>query len=328
MGHYPEAMEAARRCAELGEARMAAEPERFEQHREGALNGYLLLHDAAKAAGKRDEAAEAMEHGGLLIDKSREPVFWADYLQPLAEFHLEHAHWDRAEGLIDEIIDIREEHQPEQTAQAKSLLLWCNLLYSKADYSGMASVAARAERIFDEQVPPDLGGVAAALNSRAIALIKLGYFAEAEPVCRRGLAVFESAYGADYPYVADFLNNLAALLADTGRRAEAEPLYRRALAIKESAYGPDHPGLATGLNNLAELLMLTGRLAEAEPLLRRALAILLRFTQATALEHPNLQAAIVNYVDLLNAMGHDEAAIRARLDEIGQPFGISLGQYL
>src|SRR5262249_35572857 len=147
-----------------------AEPDRFEEHREGALNGYLLLHDAARAAGRRDEAVAALRRGGSLIDASREPVFWADYHEPLAEFHLDKSHWDRAEELIDAIVDIREEHQAEQPAQAKSLLLWCGLLESKADYSGVASVAARAERIYAEQVPPERLGVAAALSFRAMAL--------------------------------------------------------------------------------------------------------------------------------------------------------------
>jgi tetratricopeptide (TPR) repeat protein len=231
MGNYPGAMEAARRWAELEEARMAAEPDRFEEHREEALNGYLLLHEAAKAAGRRDEAVAALQRGGSFIDPSREPVFWADYHEPLAEFHLDQAHWDRAEELIDDITDIREEHQAEQPALAKSLLLWCRLLESRADYSGVASVAARAERIFAEQVSPERHGVAAALNHRATALQHLGRFAEAEPLFRRGLAIDEGSYGPDHPEVATALINLAVLLRDTDRPAEAEPLCRRALQI-------------------------------------------------------------------------------------------------
>jgi tetratricopeptide (TPR) repeat protein len=231
MGDYPKAMDAARRCAQLGEARMAAEPERFEKHREEALNGYLLLHDAANAAGKRDEAVAALERGGSFIDKSSEPVFWADYHEPLAEFHLDHAHWNRAEALIDDIIDIREEHQPEQSSLAKSLISWCRLLQSKTDYSGMLGVAARAERIFDEQVPPELLGAASAMIPRASALEQLGRYAKTEPLFRRALAIDERSYGPDHPTVAIRLNNLAGLLKATDRLAEAEPMYRRAVQI-------------------------------------------------------------------------------------------------
>jgi tetratricopeptide (TPR) repeat protein len=261
IGNYPGAIAAARRCAELGEAAIAADPGHFEGHREATLNGYLLMHDGAKAAGQRDEAVAALERGGSLIDRAREPTFWADFHQPLAEFHLEHAHWDRAEELVDEIVDIREEHQPEQPALAESLLLWCRLLRAKANFSGMESVAARAERMVSDLIPPELPLVAQALNLRAIALRGLGRLAEAEPLFRRALAIDEASYGPDHPNVAADLNNLATLLRDTGRLAEAEPLFRRALAVAEASYGPDHHTVAIDLNNLATLLRETGRLA-------------------------------------------------------------------
>jgi tetratricopeptide (TPR) repeat protein len=296
MGNYPGAMEAARRWAEMAEARMVAEPDRFEQHREAALNGYLLLHDAARAAGRRDEAVAALRRGGALIDASREPVFWADYHEPLAEFHLDQAHWERAEELINAITDIREEHQAEQPALAKSLLLWCRSLESKADYSGVVGVAARAERIYAEQVPPERLGVASALNCRAIALRRLGRFAEAEPLFRPSLAILEGSYGPEHPQVAAALGNLAGLLQETNRAAEAEPLYRRALAIDEGSYGPDHPQVAVTLGNLAGLLQKTNRLAEAEPLYRRSLAIL---EGSYGPDHPDLAVALGNLAGLL-----------------------------
>jgi tetratricopeptide (TPR) repeat protein len=300
MGDYPKAIAAARRCAELGEARMAADPDRFEQHREEALNGYLLWHDAANAAGRRDEAVTALERGGSFIDQAREPVFWADYHEQVAGFHLDHAHWDRAEELINDIIDIREEHQPEQPPLAKSLLLWCRLLDSKADYTGTTSVAARAERIFAQQIPPEVSGVAAALSSRALALRALGRFAEAEPLFRRALAISEQGVGSDHPNVASALNNLAELLRATGRLGEAEPLYRRALDIGERVFGPDHPEVATDLNNLAGLLEDTGRLGEAEPLYRRALDI---DERVFGPDHPEVATDLNNLAGLLRATG-------------------------
>jgi len=337
MGDYPKAIAAARRCAELGEALMAAEPDGFEQHREEALNGYLLLHDAAKAAGKRDEAVTALERGGSFIDKSREPLFWADYHEQVAEFHLDHAHWDRAEELIDDIIDIREEHQPEHPALAASLLLWCRLLVSKVDFSGAASVAARAERIFDNQVPPELLGMASGLLMRASALLELGRFAEAEPLYRRSLAIREQSYGPDHPEVARTLDNLAALLQNTNRLAEAEPLCRRALAIAEQSYGPDHPEVAGSLNNLAGLLLRTNRLAEAEPLNRRALAI---FEQSYGPDHPALAATLNILAELLlrtNRLAEAEPLYRRALEillefhqatgQVHPHLGIALSNY-
>jgi hypothetical protein len=63
------------------------------------------------------------------------------------------------------------------------------------------------------------------------------------------------------------------------------------------------------LNNLAKLLKDTNRLAEAEPLMRRGLVILLSF----GFEHPNLQAVLANYIQLLQAMELTEAQISERL---------------
>ncbi len=63
LGHYSEAMDAARRCATLAEEKMASEPDRADKHRETALNAYLLLRESAEAAGHRDDAISALERG-------------------------------------------------------------------------------------------------------------------------------------------------------------------------------------------------------------------------------------------------------------------------
>jgi tetratricopeptide (TPR) repeat protein len=148
---------------------------------------------------------------------------------------------------------------------------------------------------------------------------------EAEPLFRRSLEIQERAYGPDHPNIASTLNNLADLLQSWNRSGDAEPLYRRALAIWEQSLGPKHPDVASVLNNLAGLLRASNRLSEAEPLMRRALEMLLRFSLGTGHEHPRLRAAISNYLGILNAMGQTPEQIGARLDEIGQPFGMALG---
>jgi len=98
-----------------------------------------------------------------------------------------------------------------------------------------------------------------------------------------------------------------------------------ALLERAASYGPDHRDVATRLNSLAFLLQATHRLAEAGPLLSRALEILLAFTRATRHEHPKLRDAGANSGSLLAAMGQTPEQIHARLDEVGRPFGMSLG---
>jgi tetratricopeptide (TPR) repeat protein len=122
--------------------------------------------------------------------------------------------------------------------------------------------------------------------------------------------------------VATHLNNIASVLVDTNRLAEAEPLYRRALAIDEGSLGPDDPAVSIHLSNLAGLLQNTNRPTEAEPLMRRALTIIFTFERDTGHEHPYRGADIQNYADLLTAMGHDEAAIRAKIDSARREAGL------
>jgi tetratricopeptide (TPR) repeat protein/nucleoside 2-deoxyribosyltransferase len=163
------------------------------------------------------------------------------------------------------------------------------------------------------------------MSQLGLYLMSRGQFPEAVRLYQRALAIDEQSYGTDHPTVAIDLNNLATLLKDTNRLGEAEPLMRRALAIDEQSYGTDHPDVAIHLNNLAQLLKATNRLGEAEPLSQRMLEIFLKFTRATGHEHPHLRTVIQNHTNLLDAMGQTSEQIRARLDEIGRPFGMELG---
>lgn len=304
-GHYPQAVAAARRAAATAEERLRAVPDQGERHREDVVNAYLLLHDAAQATGQRDEAVAALERGGTLIDRGTEPLYWADYFEQVAEYHLEHARLDRAGELIDEITDIREALQPDQPALGKSLLLWARLLYDKADFEGCAAVARRAGQLYAGPGPSFLTDAAACMSIRGLALLRLGTRAEAEPLLRQALSILETALGPDHPDVAISLNNLASLLLEINRLAEAEPLFRRALLIHDGTYGPDHPSVAIDLGNLAGLLADTSRPAEAEPLLRRALAILER---AYGPDHPDVATALNNLAQLFKGTGRPAEA--------------------
>jgi tetratricopeptide (TPR) repeat protein len=133
------------------------------------------------------------------------------------------------------------------------------------------------------------------------------------------------SHGVDAPPVGLMVNEFGLFLAARADYAQAEPLYRRALAIDEASLGPDHPNVSSYLNNLARLLRATNRLQEAEPLMRRVLEPLLQFTAATDHKHPHLQAGILNYITLLQQMGHSPAQIHAQLQEVLRPFGMQLG---
>jgi tetratricopeptide (TPR) repeat protein len=181
----------------------------------------------------------------------------------------------------------------------------------------------RALAIHEASYGPNHPHLATGLNNVAELLRATNRLSEAEPLYRQALATFEASYGPNHPDVATGLNNLALLLEATNRLSEAEPLYRRAPAIDEASYGPDDPKLAIRLNNLARLLLATNRLSEAEPLFRRVLAILARFTRLTGHQDPSFEAALSNYIGVLEAGCRSEAeidaALQAILDDVRQP---------
>lgn len=322
LANYLEAMQVAERLAEQHLSLMQSDPARAESHRERAQNAFLLLHEAAQLATRRDDAIAALERAGSLVDINREPVLWAELHEPLAQFLLDHALYDRAEPIIDRIIDIREEHQEEgDSALPNCLILWCSLLKSRARFGDVASVAARAVRLFSQQSPPSSAALASALSWQAGALESLGRFAEAEPLMRRALAIDQQVYGDDHPEVAGSLSNLAAFLHDTKQVEEAEALMRRALAMGQQSYGDDHPKVALRLNNLAQLLHSTNRLAEAEPFMRRALAI---DEQTYGPEHPEVSICLNNLAGLLrvtNRRAEAELLVRRALAIDEKSFG-------
>jgi len=299
MGDYTASIFSSRRAADLAQALRAQKPSDESLHRKAAMDALLLLHDAAQAAHEIPAAIAALEEAGSLVDKQAEPLLWADIHEPLARFLLVHAKLDRAEELINDIIDIREELQGENhSALAYTLLLWTRLLYERPKYSGLEGIAARAERIFANQTPPDLAGIASALNSHALALQAQKRLTEAETLFRQTLAIGEKIFGPEHPNVAASLSNLGSLLKDTKRLAEAETLLRRALQIDEQCYGAMHPSVARVLGNLADLLVDTNRLAEAEPLLRRALTI---YEQSFGPMHPDVGKTLLALAGVLVA---------------------------
>jgi tetratricopeptide (TPR) repeat protein len=231
-----------------------------------------------------------------------------------------------AEPLYCRALDIYEHSDgPDHPAVALTLNNLAGLLQATNRPGEAEPLLRRALDIAERSCGPDHPNVALALNNLAELLRATNHPGEAEPLFRRALDIYEHSYGHDHPHVAIALNNLGLMLRATNRPGEAEPLCRRALDIAERSYGPDHPHVALALYNLALLLGTTNRLSEAEPLLRRGLEIFLKFTTTTGYEHLYLRRAMESYERLLKVMGSDPEQIRARLDEILRPFGLSLG---
>lgn len=297
IGDYTAACFSARRAADVALTSMQQQPENAFAHRDEALNALLLIFETAKAALDTPTATAALEEAAALFDKEAEPLRWADINQDLVRFLLDQAIWDRAEELINDIIDIREELQGEDhPAVAPALLLWCGVLDAACNYKGVEAVATRAEGIFVSQVPVNVDGVIGALTFWADAIASQNRLPEAEELLRHAVDFAELEYGSEDRQITILLGNLAELLHLMNRLDEAEPLMRRTLAISEKCYGPDHPNVADVLNNLGCLLRITQRLEEAENLFRRALAIRERVHGP---EHPEIAVPLKNLGELL-----------------------------
>lgn len=306
LGDYTASAFNARRATDLALKHLQQQPEFDHIHREDAGNALFLLYEAAQTAHDIPAAIAALEEAGSLIDRETYPLQWADVHEPLAEFLLAQAKWDRADALISDLIDIREDHQGENhPALAGVLLLWAKLLAARANYQAMESVAARAERIFDGNIPPNLAGIAGAMSLRGSAMQSQGRMEEAESLKRGALRLREQICGRDHPSVGIDMSNLALLLMRTRRPGEAESLLRQALIIHEQSFGPSHLDVSIDLANLAMLLRTENRLDEAEALMRRAFSIK---EQIYGPDHPNVGVDLSNLALLLKAAGNYEDA--------------------
>jgi len=210
-------------------------------------------------------------------------------------------------------------HHPNVATDLNNL---AELLRTTNRPEGAEPLLRRALAIDEASLGPEHPNLAIRLNNLGLLLQATNRLAEAEPLMRRALAIDKASLGPGHPTAAVHLTNLAGLLQDTNRLAEAEPLFRRALIIDEASLGPHHPNVATDLNNLAGLLQATNRLAEAEPLMRRHLVIVFAIERNTNHAHPNREAGVRNYANLLAAMGHDEAAIHAKIDAARREAGL------
>jgi hypothetical protein len=178
LGHYHDAIVAVRQSIDQEVLLISSDPENHTKLRDQVLSNHLLWHDAATYAGLRNEAYRALEAGARFIDRNLEPRLWADFHEEIVKHCLESGDIRQAMEIIDEVIDIREEMEDENSlVLARSLLLWCRVLNENAKYHGVPDVADRAEKIFLCTNAPDFGDLLACLDIKFFAFFKISTFA-------------------------------------------------------------------------------------------------------------------------------------------------------
>jgi tetratricopeptide (TPR) repeat protein len=103
--------------------------------------------------------------------------------------------------------------------------------------------------------------------------VRMGKYAEAEPLRKRALAIYERTLGKNHLEVGTCSLNIATLYVKMDKPADGEPYMKRALQIFETTFGSDHPALVPVLREYAALLGDLNRSDEANALKKRAEAI-------------------------------------------------------
>ncbi|GAB6059857.1 tetratricopeptide repeat protein [Desulfonatronum parangueonense] len=199
------------------------------------------------------------------------------------------------------------------------------LLLRKGDYAGAQPLYERMLEVCERVLGPEHPDTLTSVINFAGLLSSKGDYVGAQPLYERALIIFERVLGPEHPNTLKSVNNLAALLVNKGDCAGAKPLYERTLEVFNRVLGPEHPDTLTSVINFAGLLSSKGDFAGAQPLYERALNGLLKISAAIGNTHPNLQVCINNYAGCFKKMGRGDAEIRAALNDLMRPFGMSVG---
>ncbi len=157
-------------------------------------------------------------------------------------------------------------------------------------------------------------------SNLAACLHRQGRLVEAKNLCRQAVDGRTAVLGSHNPDTLVSKNILGAILADLGLHTDAECCYREVVSIQEQTIGTNHLDTLATMNNLACLLYGKGSLAEAEPWARKALCGLLSISRESGISHPQLAQTINAYGSLLHEMHYCNAAIIAKLRELGVEF--------
>ena len=100
--------------------------------------------------------------------------------------------------------------------------------------------------------------------------LKLGLYAQAQPLYLETLETRKRVLGDDHPTTLTSMNNLAILYWKQGRHDEAELLFLETLETRKRVLGDEHPRTASSLYNLACLEALRGQRSKAMDWLRQS----------------------------------------------------------
>lgn len=236
----------------------------------------------------------------------------ANLIEAIGEVFVDLHLYDRAQSLLAEAMDIREERFGAQSLEmARSYESIGRLHFAKGEYDEAARLFAEALRLHRELPGGVHTNVATAMNNHAVALRALGELDAAESLHREALALRRHEFGDNSPLVAESLNNLGFIAMERGEYDVAEELLLEALNIRRVSLGEEHPLVAQTLNNLAVVQRHAGNIDGAEATLRESLEL---YRSMPAGDPQDVARTLTNLAGFVRLRGELEEA-RQMLEE-------------
>lgn len=270
-----------------------------------------------------ERARRLSERAVMLYRELGEPLDLANSLTNLAELLVDTGHYDEAEELLREALDLQERYLPAghpDDARTRSDL--ATTLTYKGEYSEAESLHRLTLRIYRTMYDEPHKDLASNLNGLAVTLFQQGKYDEAERYYNEALEMKRAVYGHEHVSVTRVLANLGKLYEELGNYTRADSLLTEALSIRRTTLGDDHFETAMGLSQLATVRNLMGQLEEAEKFQRESLAIRERILEPY---HPSIGTAFNNLATTLERREEYEeaASLYERAAEI---YSVSLGE--
>jgi serine/threonine-protein kinase len=264
--------------------------------------------DPRVARGAEFTGSELLDRGVEQVERelADQPGIQADVLHVVGRTYMELGAYDRAEGTLTRVLELRRERLgPDHGEVAETLGELGLLKFHQGHYERARERLEEAASALDVSLGGEARELAVVLDTLGRVHRARGDYEASRGAFDRALAIQQRASGEDSEPVASILHNLGALLYETGLLPRSAALHERALAIYERELGGDHPSVGSTLLDLANVRTAQGELEGLERMYRRALVIL---ENAYGPSHTRVAAALDSLGRFLVISGrHDEA---------------------
>jgi eukaryotic-like serine/threonine-protein kinase len=154
-------------------------------------------------------------------------------------------------------------HAESERYAAMSQSHLARIARSQGQYDVAMQRLIAAKPMFAKAWGPDHPNTIELDNNRALLLVELGRFADAEALYRETIAAYERSGGPDFPRLISPIAGLASIQEVRGQYADARLTYERALRIGRDKMGAGDAYVIRITLDLVRLLILAGKLDEA-----------------------------------------------------------------